>query len=269
MPANAGKRDEDGEAEMYTLPVLILKALQILLINLALSGDNVGVIALAIKNMPSKRAKQANLLGTFAALLLRIVFVASVGFLFTLKWLHIDIIGGLVLVYITFTLIHDEKKLEQGEKKLNGGFLKAVITIVIADVSMSLDNVLAIVAIAAQDGGSMNMQEIGLVIFGLAACVPIIFFFSGMVAKLMKRLPVIIYVCAGLLIYTAVRMIYEDSLIAPLAAHSFDKSGVICALVLGGGVVVYGIVYSQRAKKKAADNTAKKEIFTERTKLKR
>lgn len=237
---------------MYTIPQLIMKALQITLTDIILSGDNVGVIALAIRDLPPKKAKQAGAMGVAAALVLRMIFVALVSFLFTIDWLHVNLFGGLILLYITYNMIKDEEKVETGVKKPCGSLFKAVLQIVVADISMSLDNVLAIAAIAIQDGGGkLGPQEMGLVIFGLACCLPIIFFGSGLVAKLMKKFPIIIYICAGLLVYTAMSMIFKDGLIRPIILSVSANFGMLLSAVCGAAVIVYGIYLTMKVSRKA------------------
>ncbi|GFP75234.1 YjbE family putative metal transport protein [Clostridium fungisolvens] len=226
---------------MYTFSELISKGIEIFFINLVLSGDNVGVIALAIKDLPPKKAKLANIMGVWVALFLRIFFVGIIGFLYTLEWLHINIIGAILLLYITYNMIQDQGKSGYGKKGQTGGFFKALISITVADISMSLDNVLAIVSIAMTDTERITGQQMGLVIFGLMICMPIIFWGSEFIAEMMVRFPVIIYMCAALLVYTAVKMIFDDKLVSSVINSINPALGLIFSILCALAVLVYGI----------------------------
>jgi YjbE family integral membrane protein len=229
------------EDNMYTFSELISKGIEIFFINLVLSGDNVGVIALAIKDLPPKKAKLANIMGVWVALLLRIFFVGIIGFLYTLEWLHINIMGAILLLYITYNMIQDQGKSGHGKKGQTGGFFKALISITVADISMSLDNVLAIVSIAMTDTEKITGQQMGLVIFGLMICMPIIFWGSEFIAEMMVRFPVIIYMCAALLVYTAVKMIFDDKLVSGVINSINPGLGLIFSILCALAVLVYGI----------------------------
>ncbi|GKU25359.1 YjbE family putative metal transport protein [Clostridium folliculivorans] len=226
---------------MYTFSELISKGIEIFFINLVLSGDNVGVIALAIKDLPPKKAKLANIMGVWVALFLRIFFVGIIGFLYTLDWLHINIIGAILLLYITFNMIQDQGKGVRAKSGQTGGFFKAIISITVADISMSLDNVLAIVSIAMTDTEKITGQQMGLVIFGLMICMPIIFWGSEFIAEMMVRFPVIIYMCAALLVYTAVKMIFDDKLVSGAINNINPALGLIFSILCALAVLVYGI----------------------------
>jgi YjbE family integral membrane protein len=224
---------------MNSFFVFFMKALQIVLADVVLSGDNVGIIALAIKDLPENMAKKANLAGVIAAVSLRILFVLIISVLFSLEWLHIKLLGGLLLIIITYNMVKaDPKKIK---KKINTSnrFFVAVLSIVVADLSMSLDNVLAIASVATSGGnGSIfDPQQIGLVVFGLAMCIPIIFFGSKLVSNLMKKFPVIIYICAAVLANTAFSMIFQDAFIAK---HTGNLGNII-AILSACLVMAYGI----------------------------
>lgn len=199
---------------MNEIFVFILAALQITMLDIVLSGDNVGVIALAIRNLNPKDAKLASIVGVSGAIGLRIFFASIVTVIMTVEWLPIKLVGGLLLLKITWDLCKDD--CEEGEEchvKSFGNFWKAVSSIIIADVSMSLDNVLAI-------GGAAHGQ-IGLIAFGILLNIPIIFFGSQYVATLMKKYRITIYIGAAILVHTAIAMILEDRLIAHYFNHLF------------------------------------------------
>jgi YjbE family integral membrane protein len=145
---------------------LVLGTLQITMLDLALSGDNIGVIALATKNLPEKYAKKASVSGVIAAVLLRITFACFVTAIINIQWLPIKLIGGLLLVKITWDFIKPQEEEENTSVKVANRFWEAVWIIVIADVSMSLDNVLAI-------AGAAN-GNLWLIVFGILLNIPFI-----------------------------------------------------------------------------------------------
>jgi YjbE family integral membrane protein len=193
---------------MNNILVFIISALQIALIDIILSGDNIGVIALAIRNLRSREAKIANIIGISCAIGLRILFASIVAIIMELEWLPIRLIGGILLLKITWDLV--SKGYDDGRKcnvKSPPSFWKAVISIILADVSMSLDNVLAI-------GGAAD-GHVGLIAFGIALNIPIIFFGSQYVSAIMKKYKIAIYISGAVLLHTALSMILEDRLLAP------------------------------------------------------
>jgi YjbE family integral membrane protein len=225
---------------MDAIAVFLIKALQIVLADVVLSGDNVGIIALAIKDLPSNMAKKANLIGVIAAVSLRIFFVFIISLLFSLEWLHIKLLGGVLLVFITYSMVKTDTSKRKHKVNTSNKFIVAVLSIVVADLSMSLDNVLAIASVATSGGkgGIFNPEQMGLIIFGLTLCIPIIFFGSKLVASLMKKFPIIIYICAAVLANTAFNMIFQDDFISKHAGNL----GTIVAMISAVLVMIYGII---------------------------
>ncbi len=223
---------------MYTTSELFSMMIQIVFINLVLSGDNVAIISLSVKNLPVHKAKLVSMIGVILALVFRIFFVAIIGILFNLKWLHLNLIGGIILILVTFNMFHHDKTSSSSSKDDGEGFMKALFSIIISDISMSLDNVLAITSITMASSGVINRQEMTLIIFGTIACMPIIFFGSEAVSKLMNKCQAVIYICAGLLIYTATKMILSDSIVSNLIDKVNPIIGVsvivIMATILAG-----------------------------------
>lgn len=222
---------------MFTWPEFLLKCVQVVLLNLVLSGDNVGIIALAVRGLSPRAARRANLLGGCAAMALRVVFVAALGAILSLRFLHLHLFGGLLLLLITLRMVRAAPG-KQGARRPNAGFSGAVLAIVAADVSMSFDNALAIASVVMAGGGAMDGQKLLLVGIGLAVCVPVIFFGSGFVAGVMRRHPMLVPACAGLLVYTAVRMLFEDEWLACSPASPVIAR--VCALVCAVLIVLYG-----------------------------
>src|SRR5213083_951338 len=170
-------------------------------VNIILSGDNAVVIALAARSLPKKQQTQAVFWGAGAAVILRILLTIFAVALLALPWLKI--VGSLLLFWIGVKLLipeDDEAEIEASDK-----LLSAIKTILIADLVMSLDNV---IAVAAAAGGSYV-----LMIIGLAISIPIVIFGATLLVKLMERFPVIITIGAGLIGFVAGEMAWEDAAI--------------------------------------------------------
>jgi YjbE family integral membrane protein len=180
---------------------LVLQVLQIVWIDLLLSGDNAVVIAMACRSLPEEQRRWGIILGAGAAVLLRIVFAAIIVQLLALPYVHI--VGGVLLLWIAVRLALDDHAAHKVKAKPS--LLGAVATIVIADGVMSLDNV---VAIAGASRGSLE-----LMIFGLLLSVPLIVFGSTLLLKLLDRFPVIAWGGAALLGWIAGEMIAAEPFI--------------------------------------------------------
>jgi len=222
---------------MNSFITFILAALQITMLDIVLSGDNVGVIALAIRNLDPKQAKMASIIGVSGAIGLRIIFASIVTIIMKIEWLPIRLVGGLLLLKITFDLIKQADDCEEEECKVksSGTFWKAVGSIIIADVSMSLDNVLAI-------GGAADGNT-ALIVTGILLNIPIIFFGSQYVAVLMRKFKIVVYIGGAILMHTALGMILEDKLIVPYVNHIL---AVILPIVLAAIIMIYGIIKTRK-----------------------
>ena len=173
--------------------------LKIIGVNIILSGDNAVVIALAARSLPAKQQKQAVFWGAGAAVVLRVILTIFAAALLTLPWLKI--IGSLLLFWIGVKLLIPE---EDGDDiRASDQLLAAIKTILVADLVMSLDNV---IAVAAAAGGSYV-----LLILGLAISIPLVIFGATLLIKLMERFPVIITTGAGLIGWVAGEMLVADS----------------------------------------------------------
>jgi YjbE family integral membrane protein len=172
--------------------------LKIIGVNIILSGDNAVVIALAARSLPQKQQKQAVIWGAGAAVLMRIILTLFAVALLGLPWLKI--VGSLLLFWIGVKLLIPE----EGEDDIEASdqLLAAIKTILIADLVMSLDNV---IAVAAAAGGSYL-----LLILGLAISIPLVIFGATLLIKLMERYPVIITIGAGLIGWVAGEMLVAD-----------------------------------------------------------
>jgi YjbE family integral membrane protein len=173
--------------------------LKIIWINIILSGDNAVVIALAARSLPPQQQRKAVFLGSAAAVVLRIALTVVAAKLLQLSFLQV--VGGLLLLWIGVQLLSEEEDGE-GESKEYGSLMAAVRTILIADLVMSLDNVIAVAAAAK---GSML-----LLILGLAISIPLVIFGSTLMIRLMERFPIIITLGAGLIGWVGGETIVSD-----------------------------------------------------------
>ncbi len=184
----------------FTSSQFWLSVLQIVWIDLLLSGDNAVVIAMACRSLPEKQRKIGIWLGAGAAIGLRIIFALIVTFLLALPFLKV--IGGVLLFWIAIKLVTSDDE-AHGDIEGSESLWRAVRTIAIADAVMSLDNVIAISA------ASRGHPE--LFIFGLLLSIPLIIYGSQMVMSLLQRYPVLIWIGAALLGWIAGEMIVSDS----------------------------------------------------------
>lgn len=222
---------------MSELLYFIVTALQITLLDIVLSGDNLGLIALAIRNLPAKQAKIATLTGVGGAIGFRIIFASLMTTIMAIRWLPIRLVGGILLLKITWNLITaNAAGEEEGHVASAGTFWKAVASIIVADMSMSLDNVLAV-------GGAAD-GNIGLIAFGIFLNLPILFFGSQLVANLMNKYRVIIFAGAAILTHTALHMVLEDQLLAPFVPHLLT---LIFPWLVALGVFCYGVYLLKKA----------------------
>jgi len=173
--------------------------LKIIGVNIILSGDNAVVIALAARSLPQKQQKQAVFWGAGAAIVLRIILTLFAVALLTLPWLKL--VGSLLLFWIGIKLLIPEEG--DDEIEASDQLLAAIKTILVADLVMSLDNV---IAVAAAAGGSVV-----LLILGLAISIPLVIFGATLLLKVMERFPVIITIGAGLIGWVAGEMLVADS----------------------------------------------------------
>jgi YjbE family integral membrane protein len=214
---------------------LVLAIIQIALLDITLSGDNVSVIALAIRNLPEKQAKLTSLIGVVGAVGVRVLFTCIITLIMAIQWLPIKLVGGIILLKITWDLLHTKEEEENIEIKGNKNLWKAVASIIIADISMGLDNVLAIAGAAH---GSFL-----LIVLGLSLSIPIIFFGAKFIANLMNKYKIIVYIGSGLLLYTAFTMITEDKLTARYITHT---ASIIVSALVGMAVIAFGVFNIRR-----------------------
>ncbi|CAM3739707.1 TerC family protein [Bordetella tumulicola] len=173
--------------------------LQIIWVNILLSGDNAVVIALAARSLPPSQQKKAITIGSVAAIVMRILLTLVAAKLLLLPWLKL--VGALLLVYIGVTLLLPEGE-DDGDGKQHGSLLSAIRTIMIADLVMSLDNVVAVAAAA--------MGDTTLLVVGLAISIPLVIFGSTLLLKVIERFPLIVWIGAALLGFIAGELLVGD-----------------------------------------------------------
>ena len=209
----------------------------IVLVDLVLSGDNALVIGAAAASLPRRQRYTAILAGGIGAIVLRILFTLVAALLLRLPLLQA--IGGILLLAIAIKLLldreHDLAKEKNGAASATGesavaagvqrGFVGALLTIVVADVTMSLDNVLAVAALAS--------EHIPLLIGGLLLSILLLLIGSALVAELINRLPWLLDVAALVLGWTASNMILHDRRLGPILAQQSWTAVVIPAVCLG------------------------------------
>ena len=213
-----------------TDPHFAVAVLQIVWIDLLLSGDNAVVIALACRALPAERRRAGILLGAATAILLRIAFALVVSSLLAVPFLRI--VGGLLLVSIAVKLAVGEEEADPSVAE-SATLWRAVRTIAVADAVMSLDNVVAVAAAAR--------GHAALFVFGLVLSIPLIIMGASLITALLLRFPVVVWAGAALLGWIAGEMIVADPAIAdqiPPALHATPGAGIVVAILVVGTALV-------------------------------
>ena len=227
---------------VFSGPAFWAALLSIIIANILLSGDNAVVIALASRNLPAHQQKKAIFWGSAAAIVLRVVLTITAVQLLTLPYLKI--IGAILLIYIGVQLLADSD--DDANMEGSSNIWGAIRTILVADLVMSLDNVLAVAA-AAHKGPEET--RLALLIIGLGLSIPLIIFGSTMLLKVMDRFPVIITLGAGLLGLLAGGMLVEDPAIKESMQAAFEDAHMIFE---GIGVAIVILLGTYLKKKNAS-----------------
>ncbi len=187
---------------------------QIILIDILLGGDNAIVIALACRHLPEHMRMKGIIGGTIGAIIIRITLIAFAVTLLTLPYLKI--IGGLLLLWIGMKLMLDQ---DDGDAEIDGGdrLFTAIKTILIADLVMSIDNVIAVAGAAEQASADHKLL---LVVFGIMVSIPVVIWGSSVILKMMDRIPGLVTAGAALLGYLGGSMISTDLAIAARVAET-------------------------------------------------
>jgi YjbE family integral membrane protein len=225
--------------------VFWIALVKVLTVNLILSGDNAVVIAMAARRLQGAQRRQAIIWGAAGAVILRLVFAALISFLLEIPFLQV--VGGLLLLWIAWKLVHGEA--EEGEEKIQAGqsAWEAIRIIIVADAVMSLDNVIALVG-AARIGGEINFW---LLVIGLATTIPLVIFGAALLTSLLDRFPILIYAGAALLVYISVEMFFADKALH----HYLEPYASIEWLIAVGAAVIFAAIawlWSRRRAESAA-----------------
>ena len=210
---------------------------QIILIDILLGGDNAVVIALACRGLPPKQRRLGIIYGTAGAIGLRVILIAFALALLTVPYLKL--VGALLLLWIGVKLLAPQEEEEHGNISASDKLWGAVKTVIVADLVMSVDNVLAIAG-AAESAGS---HQLPLVIFGLLVSIPIIVAGSQIVLRLMDRFPWIITAGGMLLGWIAGQMAFTDPAVKPFVpdqkAWEYGAAAIGALIVLLVGKTLY------------------------------
>jgi YjbE family integral membrane protein len=203
----------------------IVSLVSIVVVDLTLSGDNAVVIAAAAKSLPRDMRKRALIAGAACAVIALVTAAFFVTRLLNVKFLQV--IGGIAILWISLNLFREEPALESSAAHL-ASFWRAMWFIIVADVTMSTDNILAV--------GALARGSFPLLLFGLGISIPLVVFASGLLAALMDKYPVIVYIGAGLLGRVAGQMIMTDAFVvqtfAPSATLRYSAEAIGAAGVL-------------------------------------
>ena len=194
--------------ENLTNPDIWIALVKIAVINVVLSGDNAVVIALACRNLPPKQQRNAFIIGTGGIVVLMTALTGAAAYLLSLPYLQL--VGSVLLLWIGVKLLIAEDETVEDGAKAAASFWEAVRLVIIADIVMSLDNVLGMAAAAK---GHLGMLFVGMVI-----TIPLVLFGAAVIMKLMERFPMLIVVGAALLGYVAGEMAVSD----PVVKSYFD-----------------------------------------------
>lgn len=213
-------------------PALWGKLVEIIALNIVLSGDNAVVIALACRALSPEQRTKGIALGAGVAVVLRVVFTVLIASLLNMPFLHI--VGALLLVWIAVKLIVEDGESDEDSIAASSKLWKAVQTVAIADIVMSLDNVLAIAAVAK--------DSIPLLVAGLVISIPLIVLGASLITSLLTRFPVLVWAGAALLGWVAGEMFDSDPwLIARFGAETLHRYEYPAALI--GALLVLGLGY--------------------------
>jgi YjbE family integral membrane protein len=201
--------------------------MSILLIDLVLAGDNAVVIAMAVRSLPRRQRFKGLIGGAAAAVVLRVIITFFAAKLLQIG--YVKLLGGILILWIAVNLFTEGARDKEGRHKAEN-LWHAMRIIVVADVTMSLDNILAV-------AGASNGNPV-LLIFGLGLSIPCVVFTSSLLSMLMDKYPVIVYLGAAILGKVGAEMIFTDPIITEVLQPSVEFQYVIEALSAVGVIVV-------------------------------
>jgi YjbE family integral membrane protein len=235
----------------FLQPAFWAAVLQIIGVNIILSGDNAVVIALACRMLPPKQRLWGMILGAGVAVLLRVVFTLVVAQ--AMSYPYLKLVGGLLLLWVAVKLVVPEDDEGDGKVEAAENLWRAVRIVAIADIVMSLDNVIAIAASAEAaamrvDVAHAAMIKATLIIFGLATSVPLIIAGSALLMMLLERFPILVWAGAGLLGWVAGDIMIKDSaLLSVLPATLIEQLHYWAAAA--GAAFVVGVGYLMKMRR--------------------
>ncbi|HYP60849.1 MAG TPA: YjbE family putative metal transport protein [Thermomicrobiales bacterium] len=202
---------------------------KIIAFDLILSGDNAVVIGMAANRLSPENRRRAIIIGGAGAVILRIIFTALVSLLLDVPLLQAA--GGLLLIWIAYKLVkphgHDEANVQSADT-----LMQAIQTIIVADAVMSLDNMLAV--------GAAAEGHLWLLLFGLGLSIPILLFGSALIAQLLGRYPILMWVGVIILLHTAVHMFFGDSYVEDALGHA--NQAMVWTVAIALSVLFYIVV---------------------------
>jgi YjbE family integral membrane protein len=211
-----------------TVPRLLLDGFSIILIDLLLAGDNALVIAMAVRALPQRQRRVAITFGAAAAVALRVMITVVAARLLGIEF--IKLLGGAFIIWIAVKVLADSSS-EPAAAPPRGQLLKAIWFIVVADITMSIDNVLAVAGAAR--------GNVPLIIFGLCVSIPFVVFSSNLIATLMDRYPAVVYLGAAVLGKVGGEMMLTDPFVIrtthPAPGLVYVAEGLAIAGILGAG----------------------------------
>jgi YjbE family integral membrane protein len=217
---------------------------QIIMIDILLGGDNAVVIALACRNLHPNQRRKGIMWGTAGAIILRIVLVAFAVTLLQIPFLKFT--GGLLLLWIGYKLMVQSEEEDGHELEASDKLRAAVKTIIVADVAMSVDNVIAIAGAAGQVDAAHH--QFGYIVFGLLVSIPLIVGGSQIVLYLIDRFPWIVTLGAGLLGWIAGGMIFSDPGLIKYVGPDIETYSTAAGIVAAIGVMLAGEVMKRKKK---------------------
>jgi YjbE family integral membrane protein len=228
---------------------------QIIWINVLLSGDNAVVIALACRSLPPRQRFWGILLGAGAAVFLRIIFTLVIAQIMLIPYLKLA--GGVLLLWIAIKLLVPSE--ERGEDSVKAGdtLWRAVWIVTVADIVMSLDNVIAIAAAAETAAARVDLAhalaiKTTLIVFGLATSVPLIIAGSAILMRVMERFPILVWAGAGLLGWVAGEIMVKDAAIEAWLGMATVEHWHLWAAAIGAAFVIAAGWIIRRFRRKGA-----------------
>jgi len=220
--------------------------LAIIMIDLVLAGDNAILIGLAARKLPKEQQKKVVFWGAIGAIVIRTIATFLVVYLLKIPGLHL--VGGLLLVWIAYKLLVEEEDHE--DVSAADSLWGAIKTVIIADALMGLDNVLAV---AGASHGNFS-----LVVIGLLVSIPVVMWGSTLILRLIERFPIIVTIGAGILGWTASKMIVGEPFLADYFANPVVKYGF--ELIVVAGILLAGTLKQRKVERQKASMTLKEGL---------